>query len=518
MLGFANDGLMIPEQVWDSQKVPNADSQFSPNLKFGEGTGSATPLAWSMAQFIRLAVNLQAGKNLDTPDVVYNRYKNGISGQASGFGGIDTEAVLPVDAGEKYTMTRRAAPGARVAVSYKGETRLVPVNEKGEFVLEIVAPEAEEIGIVAVANPNGASAFERVKVRAANAKKSGQGNAVFTAPRVGDASPRVFGRRGDNESEVMFVYRGAAKTVEIAGDFTDWQPRGHRFQDFGDDKILILPFANAARFEYKLIVDGKWIADPLNPNKLDNGVGSENSVFAMPNYQPSAWDKKPAGPAAAIETLEIDSKIYGKRTVKIYEPFFKSDRPKFLPVLYLQDGSAYINRAKALEIQENLIAAGKVKPFIMVFLDPKDRAKEYWASNDYARFLATEVVPAIDKQYSTIKSRDGRAILGASLGGVTSVHVGLKYPEVFARIGGQSSSFWIDDGRIVNELAKLDASKSQFTFYFDDGAMEGTEDSRRVNAMLRGKGFPVTYVEGETGHNWTSWRDRLADAFVSLWK
>ena len=75
MAKFANDGLMIPEQIWDSPKVPkNADKQFVPELKFGEGTGSATPLAWSMAQFIRLAVNLQEGRNLDTPDVVYNRY------------------------------------------------------------------------------------------------------------------------------------------------------------------------------------------------------------------------------------------------------------------------------------------------------------------------------------------------------------------------------------------------------------------------------------------------------------
>jgi glucoamylase len=65
MLGFANGGLMIPEQIWDK---PNSV------FPFGEGTGSATPLAWSMAQFIRLAVNLKNGRNLDTPDVVAKRY------------------------------------------------------------------------------------------------------------------------------------------------------------------------------------------------------------------------------------------------------------------------------------------------------------------------------------------------------------------------------------------------------------------------------------------------------------
>ncbi len=75
MLGFANEGLMIPEQVWDKKETPkNIDRQFIPELRFGEGTGSATPLAWSMAQFIRLAVNLKAGRNLDTPSIVYDRY------------------------------------------------------------------------------------------------------------------------------------------------------------------------------------------------------------------------------------------------------------------------------------------------------------------------------------------------------------------------------------------------------------------------------------------------------------
>src|SRR5258706_11962053 len=77
MAAFANEGLMIPEQVWDTKEIPkNVDKQFVPELKFGEGTGSATPLAWSMAQFIRLAMNIKAGRNLDTPQVVYDRYKN----------------------------------------------------------------------------------------------------------------------------------------------------------------------------------------------------------------------------------------------------------------------------------------------------------------------------------------------------------------------------------------------------------------------------------------------------------
>jgi len=69
MLGFANEGMMIPEQVWDhADLAPN-------NFRFGEGTGSATPLAWSMAQFIRLAVNLHEGRNIETPAIVAEHFQ-----------------------------------------------------------------------------------------------------------------------------------------------------------------------------------------------------------------------------------------------------------------------------------------------------------------------------------------------------------------------------------------------------------------------------------------------------------
>ena len=67
MANAAGEGLMIPEQVWDEP------DKFGFNL--GKGTGSATPLAWSMAQFVRLALSIDAGRPVETPDVVKNRYR-----------------------------------------------------------------------------------------------------------------------------------------------------------------------------------------------------------------------------------------------------------------------------------------------------------------------------------------------------------------------------------------------------------------------------------------------------------
>ncbi len=69
MAAAANPGYMIPEQVWD-----RADAY---GFEFGEGTGSATPLAWSMAQYVRLALSIDAGAPVETPALVADRYAGG---------------------------------------------------------------------------------------------------------------------------------------------------------------------------------------------------------------------------------------------------------------------------------------------------------------------------------------------------------------------------------------------------------------------------------------------------------
>jgi glucoamylase len=63
----ANDGLMLPEQVWDDQPPPGERS--------GEGTRSATPLAWTHGQFIRLAWSIDAGLPIERPSIVACRYQ-----------------------------------------------------------------------------------------------------------------------------------------------------------------------------------------------------------------------------------------------------------------------------------------------------------------------------------------------------------------------------------------------------------------------------------------------------------
>jgi glucan 1,4-alpha-glucosidase len=65
----ANRGLLIPEQIWDGEEM----AEFG--LYPGQGTGSATPLAWAMAQYLRLAKCIEEGRVIETPDLVEQRYQ-----------------------------------------------------------------------------------------------------------------------------------------------------------------------------------------------------------------------------------------------------------------------------------------------------------------------------------------------------------------------------------------------------------------------------------------------------------
>jgi glucoamylase len=70
MAAAANDGQMLPEQVW----APDFPPAGQPGFPLGEGTFSATPLAWSHAQYVRLAWSIQAGRPVERPSIVAARY------------------------------------------------------------------------------------------------------------------------------------------------------------------------------------------------------------------------------------------------------------------------------------------------------------------------------------------------------------------------------------------------------------------------------------------------------------
>ncbi|HWW77445.1 MAG TPA: glycoside hydrolase family 15 protein, partial [Pyrinomonadaceae bacterium] len=288
MSGFANAGRMIPEQVWDSPTSPPR-----PEFKFGEGTGSATPLAWSMAQFIRLATNLQEGRNLDTPDLVAVRYaKQSPPAHADAdFNFPATEVLERMEAGKTFRVSGGSrASGSRAFLLVGDERRELRPDAEGNFSFDVTPTTGTTPVVVAVVAPSGATYFRRVNVTGRAAAELARAERDLYPP---DAAERVKAAKTSpivEGEDVTFFYRGDARRVEVVGDFTNWAPSGLVLRDVpgaSNLKFIRLKFPRAARLEYKLIADGQWILDPGNPNKNDNGVGGQNSNFNGPDYRPN---------------------------------------------------------------------------------------------------------------------------------------------------------------------------------------------------------------------------------------
>ena len=68
MEAFANEGGMIPEQIWDASDIPEAE------LSFGRPSGSAMPLVWAHAEYLKLRRSLHEGRVFDLPPQTVERY------------------------------------------------------------------------------------------------------------------------------------------------------------------------------------------------------------------------------------------------------------------------------------------------------------------------------------------------------------------------------------------------------------------------------------------------------------
>jgi hypothetical protein len=78
----------------------------------------------------------------------------------------------------------------------------------------------------------------------------------------------------------LVVLQPGARTVEVAGDFNEWNPgRTPLEQITGGAWTVTLPL-KPGRYEYQFVVDGQqWIADPLAVEHSDDGFGSRNAVL-----------------------------------------------------------------------------------------------------------------------------------------------------------------------------------------------------------------------------------------------
>ncbi|TFW29390.1 alpha/beta hydrolase [Massilia arenosa] len=226
--------------------------------------------------------------------------------------------------------------------------------------------------------------------------------------------------------------------------------------------------------------------------------------------------------------------LNNKRNLRIYlPPSYDENRAKRYPVLYMHDGQNLFDAKTAAygaewgidETANALIAGGKMDEVIVVGIDnTPDRIPEYTPCCDpkygggkidaYMDFIVDTVKPWVDAHYRTLKGKDDTAIMGSSLGGIASVYIAEKHPEVFSKAGGVSSSFWWNQQALVKN-AKGSARRVPVKFYLDAGTSnDGVEDTRLMHEAMRGQGYrdgvDLLYIEAEGGsHNEKSWAARV---------
>ncbi|WP_143414711.1 glycoside hydrolase family 15 protein, partial [Halorubrum sp. SD683] len=138
MAGFGNSGLMLPEQVWDREHPTKY------GWEFGEGTGGATPLAWSMAGFVRLAHGVDADEPVETPAVVRDRYV-----ERDRPAGPDLTATAEFV--EDAVVVAGETDAESVAVHTRKTSRLVTPDDDGAFEVDLDAATDADTVVVAAA-------------------------------------------------------------------------------------------------------------------------------------------------------------------------------------------------------------------------------------------------------------------------------------------------------------------------------------------------------------------------------
>lgn len=207
------------------------------------------------------------------------------------------------------------------------------------------------------------------------------------------------------------------------------------------------------------------------------------------------------------------------------------------PVLYMHDGQNLFEAERAYvkgqhwrigETAGALIDAGRVPPVLIVGIDNTgaSRLHEYTPTYDrrrggggadaYGRLILEELKPFIDREYRTRPEPEHTGLGGSSLGGLVSLYLALKRPDVFRRIAVMSPSVWWDR-RVVLRHVRDARPKPPLRLWVDIGTREGrhhVDNARLLRAgLLKGgwvEGDDLHYEEAQGAmHNEAAWADRF---------
>ena len=280
---------------------------------------------------------------------------------------------------------------------------------------------------------------------------------------------------------------------------------------------------------YHLTIDGGVVNDPGTHNYFGSCRWESGIEIPAPDQDFYAWRKDI--PHGNIQQVNFWSESTGKmQTCNVYLPdgygkLVKGKNGKLTqeryPVLYLQHGwgeneTSWPVQGKAGIIMDNLIADGKIKPFIVVMAygltnDFKFGTIGRFTAEEFEKLLIDELIPVIEKQFLTKEGKWNRALAGLSMGGMETKLITLRRPEVFGYwgllSGGQYAPDEIKDPKVVKYI------------FEGCGSKENPDGINKSVADLKAAGYNAEGLISEgTAHEFLTWRRCLYQMAQSLFK
>jgi enterochelin esterase-like enzyme len=271
---------------------------------------------------------------------------------------------------------------------------------------------------------------------------------------------------------------------------------------------------------YNIKIDGGKFNDPGAKNfygsvRWESGIeipAHDQDFYALKNV-PHGNVQQVLFPSASTNTI--------RRAFVYTPPGYEKDKSKKYPVLYLQHGwgedeTAWSNQGHANLIMDNMIAEGKIKPFIIVMTygmtnEVKFGGIRNFKIDSFQTVLVDELIPYVDATFRTIAKQSHRAMAGLSMGGMETHTITLNKPDVFSYYGLLS-------GGIYNPDEIKDKSKVKLIF-LSCGSKERPDGVKNAAAALKAAGFnAVSYISENTAHEFLTWRRSLHELAPLLFK
>lgn len=320
-----------------------------------------------------------------------------------------------------------------------------------------------------------------------------------------------------------------ARRVEFQGDWMYGEAPAEMTRDAdGVWSVTLGPLAPNG-YLYTFVVDGLRIADPLNPLiKLRSQTSA--SMVEVRGAEAQLWEPCDV-PHGSVDINWVPSKSLGgdPRWLWVYTPpgYAESGARRY-PVLYLLHGSndtagGWVLAGRANFILDNLIAAGKAKPMILVM--PYGDVIPYGSEPVKAlspkvleRYLLREVMPLAEGKYRVAPGQENRAIAGLSMGAGQAIHVAFCHLDTFHALG--TFSLVMPDRFDARFAAVMGTPKTVNEKLGLVWIGCGSEDpllgeSEEFAALLAACGVHYEWGTTEGQHTFGAWRRQLA-AFLPL--